>query len=77
MLEYSSYGIQTRHNTKTNTIYTTPSNVYCIHAYTSYKHHIHTHSYLAAELPIGHIELAKHVAGREGHQGQVQRVPGG
>eukprot|EP00962_Isochrysis_galbana_P046215 scaffold18513_cov101-Isochrysis_galbana.AAC.10 len=32
---------------------------------------------LAGELPVGHVELGKHVAGRQRHFGNVGRVPGG
>mmetsp|Transcript_22694 Transcript_22694/g.73459 ORF Transcript_22694/g.73459 Transcript_22694/m.73459 type:complete len:215 (-) Transcript_22694:1002-1646(-) len=33
--------------------------------------------HLAGELPVGHVELGKHVAGRQRHFGNVGRVPGG
>eukprot|EP00411_Alexandrium_monilatum_P097620 CAMPEP_0175802222 /NCGR_PEP_ID=MMETSP0097-20121207/87931_1 /TAXON_ID=311494 /ORGANISM="Alexandrium monilatum, Strain CCMP3105" /LENGTH=525 /DNA_ID=CAMNT_0017113555 /DNA_START=193 /DNA_END=1767 /DNA_ORIENTATION=- len=31
----------------------------------------------AGQLPVGHVELAEHVAGRQRHEAQVRRVPGG
>ena len=33
--------------------------------------------YLAAQLSVGNVELAEHMAGRQSHQVEVGRVPGG
>jgi len=52
--------------------HTTPSNAEG-GAYTAYAHAYLVH--LAAELPVRHVELRKHVAGRQRHLVQRRGVP--